>query len=128
MQSIWHYRIVICKKDRLFLNLSFFMFLLLLLTVNIAGVNIALILLVMVLVVVLSGSEITLMKSENIDKDYYKRNEVREEPNNPNPEVSSEDLQDNKGIRPIMEEKKAAQETTDEAANTFDGYSEIIIK
>ena len=62
--AFWQYRIVICRADRMFINIPFYIFFFLILTVSMTGITFLLLLLIMVGLVMLSGSEMSLTRPE----------------------------------------------------------------
>lgn len=64
LTSLWQYRLVICRANRMFINIPFYIFLLLILTVSMTGMEFLLWLLIMVGLVMLSGSEMSLVRSK----------------------------------------------------------------
>lgn len=64
IMAFWQYRIVICRADRMFINIPFYIFFFLILTVSMTGITFLLLLLIMVGLVMLSGSEMSLTRPE----------------------------------------------------------------
>jgi len=62
--AFWQYRIVICRADRMFINIPFYIFFFLILVFSITEIEFLPLLLVMVGLVMLSGSEMSLARPE----------------------------------------------------------------
>lgn len=119
--AFWKYRIIICRSDRMYLNVPFFVFALILLFVDFTGVDAFLVILLLVFVVTLSGVEMTLTKlnSDKIPVRVYRENSER------TMDIRPEGWPDGKTKEP---ERKKEEKVEGEKNRSLDEFTEIIIK
>ena len=60
--ALWQYRLVICRSDRMFINIPFYIFFFLLLALTIMGIELFLPFLILVGLVIVSGSELSVIR------------------------------------------------------------------
>lgn len=141
IQSFWKYRIMICREDRLFLNISFSIFILIVWLINFTGIQLVWLLFLLVLFVIASGSEISLVKIEQTDNRIHKMEEKQMQSYASELENAVESTEEAELLseRPAEAEKAAEPKGKAEQSlhtslqpnlpeNELDGYSEIIIK
>lgn len=119
--AFWKYRIIICREDRMYLNVPFFVFALILLFVGFTGVDAFLVILLLVFVVTLSGVEMTLTKGSSDKPSVRVYRESPERTMDIRPEIR----QDGKAKEP---ELKKEEKVEGEKNRSLDEFTEIIIK
>lgn len=142
-QSFWRYRVMICREDRMFLNISFSMFLLILWVlwlINFTGVQVLWLLILLMVFVIASGSEFSLVKMDLDSVEVLYKEKQSKEQNIPQETTKGAQWVD-KDERNTGQQKNSQAESLAEATikteqkqepatqgNAMDEYSEIIIK